>query len=284
MAFEIAENRSSVHFAEPVMPKKTAKKLNRRNRVKTTLFAAAFVVALTLSAMAAQKPQASQHLAGNMDAKESTSTPTPPALCDPCLFYGGDLDPTSQNAAGLSDENTLLVTGSSTYGNFNVPAEVTVTVTGVLFNVQADANFDPVTGTYDIRQGVSEGNGGTDIASGSGNLAVAATGRNFLGLNEYSIVIQLSTPLTLGAGDYWFNVTPNCTNGSQDGSCSVGRMFASNTTTRTNNVQGRGEAGGLIYLNSSYFGLTFADWCDSEFGLNARQCNALSFGVLGHVD
>jgi hypothetical protein len=252
--------------------------------VKTTLFAAAFVVALTLSAMAAQKPQASQHMAGNMDAKESTLTPVPPALCDPCLFYGGDLDTSSPNAAGLSDENTLLVLGSSTYGNFNVASGQTVTVTGVLFNVQADANFDPVTGTYDIRQGVSEGNGGTDIASGSGNIAVVATGRNFLGLNEYSIAIQLSSPLTLGPGNYWFNVTPTCTNGSQDGSCSSGRMYVSNVTDRANNLRGLDQGNQQAYLNSAYFGLTFANWCDSEFGLNSRQCNSLSFGVLGYFN
>jgi hypothetical protein len=266
------------------MLKKTGKKSNRRNRVKTTFFAAAFVVALTLSAMAAQKPQASQHLAGNMDAKQSTLTPAPPALCDPCLFYGGDLDTSSPNAAGLSDENTLLVFGSSTYGNFNVPSGMTVTVTGVLFNVQADANFDPATGSYDIRQGVSEGDGGTDIATGTGNIAIAATGRNFLGLNEYSIAINLTSPVTLGAGNYWFNVTANCTNGATDGSCYVGRMFVSNVTGRTDSVHGAGEGNGQMFLNSAYFGYSWANWCDSEFGLNARQCNSLSFGVLGTVD
>jgi hypothetical protein len=266
------------------MLKKIAKKSNRRNRVKTTLFAAAFVVALTLSAAAAQKPQASQHLAGNIDAKEGTVAPTPPALCDPCLFYGGDLNESSPNAAGLSDENTLLVDGSSTYGNFNVPSGMTVTVTGILFNVQADANFDPLTGSYDIRQGVSEGDGGTDLASGSGAIAVATTGRSFLGLSEFSLAINLTTPLTLGAGNYWFNLTANCTNGSIDGSCSVGRMYVSNVNGRTDSVHGAGEGNGQMFLNSVYFGYTFANWCDSEFGLNARQCNSLSFGVMGYED
>jgi hypothetical protein len=252
--------------------------------VKTTLFAAALVVALSLSAAAAQKkPPMSQHLAGST-AAGAPPIVVPPPLCDPCLFYGGDLNPTDPNAAGLSSENTLLVTGSATYGNFNVPSSQSVTVTGILINVQANANFDPLTASYDIRQGVSEGSGGDEIASGSGNIAVAATGRNFLGMNEYTVVVPLPTALVLGAGSYWFSITPNCTNGGFDGSCYDGRFFVSNVTGRTNSIHPGREGFGQMFLNSSYFGVTFSNWCDSEFGLNGRQCNSLSFGVLGYVN
>jgi hypothetical protein len=252
--------------------------------VKTTLFAATLVVALTLSAAAAdKKPPMSQHLAGSNEAGPPPVM-VPPALCDPCLFYGGDLSPSDPNAAGLSDENTLLVFGSSTYGNFNVPSSESVTVTGVLFNVQADANFDPLTASYDIRQNVSEGSGGTEISSGSGSIAVAATGRNFIGLNEYTLVVPLPTALVLGPGSYWFNLTPNCTNGAYDGSCYVGRMFVSNVTGRTDSIHGAGEGNGQMFLNSAYFGFTWANWCDSDIGLNPHQCNSLSFGVLGYVN
>ncbi len=250
--------------------------------MKTTLFAAAFVVALSLSAAAAQKPAPSHHLPGSMNGKETAPISIPPALCSPCLFYGGDLNTASPNAAGLSDENTLFISGSSTYGTFDVPSGASVTVTGILFNVQADANFDPLTATYDVRQGVSEGNGGTDLASGSGTLQVAATGRNFLGLNEYSLAVQLAEPLVLGPGDYWFNLTPTCVAGSTDGSCYDGRQFVSNVTGRTNSIHGAGEPGGQIFFNSPFFGFTWADWCDSSLGLNARQCNSLSFGLMGY--
>jgi hypothetical protein len=253
--------------------------------VKTTLFAAALVVALSLSAAAQKKPMPSQHLAGNADSVfHMAASGTPPALCSPCLFYGGDLNTSDIDAAGLSDENSLLIPGSSTYGNFNVISSVTVTVTGILFNVQADANFDPLTASYDVRSGVTEGNGGVSLASGTGNIQVAATGRNFLGLNEYSIAINLATPLVLGPGGYWFNVTPNCTNGSQDGSCSEGRFFVSNSTQRTNNIYGGRETNHEMFLNSSYFGFTWANWCDSSLGLNGQQCNGLSFGLMGTVN
>ncbi len=249
--------------------------------MKTTLFAAALVVALTLSAAAAQKPPVSQHLAGNPNsAGPFAPQGIPPSLCDPCIFYGGDLNTSDFNAAGMSDENTLLIPGSSTYGNYNVVNGVTVT--GILFNIQADANFDPVTGSYDVRTGVSEGNGGTSLASGTGSIQVAATGRNFIGLNEYSVAIQLSTPLVLTPGAYWFNVTPNCTNGAQDGSCSVGRFFVSNTTQRTNNVVGGNQSDHQMYLNSPAFGLSWANWCDASVaGFNKSQCRDMSFGLMG---
>lgn len=249
--------------------------------MKTTLFAAALVVALSLSAAAAQKPPVSKHTAGNPNYDGGTAIQVPPSLCDPCLFYGGDLSPSDPNAAGLSDENSLFIPGSSTYGNFNVPSGMSVTVTGILFNVQADINFDPLTGSYDIRQGVSEGNGGTDVATGTGNIQVAATGRSFIGLQEYSIAVQLATPLTLTAGSYWFNLTPNCTNGATDGSCYDGRSFVSNVTGRTNSIHGAGESNHEMFLNSSFFGFTWANWCDSSLGLNGQQCNGLSFGVMG---
>ncbi len=251
--------------------------------MKTTFLAAALVVTLTLSAAAQKKPSTSQHLAGNNEQFTLAPAGTPPGLCAPCVFYGGDLNPSDFNAAGMSDENTLLIPGSSTYGNFNVASGVSVTVTGILFNVQADANFDPLTASYDIRSGVSEGNGGTSLASGSANLTVAATGRNFLGLNEYSLAVQLPTPLLLGPGNYWFNLTPNCTNGTSDGSCSVGRFFVSNSTQGTNNVRGGSETIHQMYLNSSFFGFTWANWCDPSLGFNSIQCAGLSFGVMGYA-
>jgi hypothetical protein len=254
--------------------------------VKTTLFAASLVVALSLSAAAAQKkPAVSQHLAGNANEQfKMAPSGTPPAACSPCLFYGGDLNVSDPNAAGLSDENTLLISNSSTYGNFNVIPSVSVTVTGILINVQADANFDPVTASYDIRSGVTEGNGGTSLASGSGSVTVASTGRNFIGLNEYTVAVNLATPLVLGPGGYWFNLTPNCTNGAVDGSCAVGRFFVSNSTQRTNNVYGGRETPHEMFLNSAFFGFNWANWCDSSLGLNGQQCNGLSFGVMGTVN
>ena len=248
--------------------------------MKPTLLAFALVVALSLTA-AAQKPASSHHLAGGSGpgVKYTAGTsPQVPALCRPCLFYGGDLNPDNINAAGLSDENTLLIPGgSSTYAAVNLP--VAATVYGIVFNVQADAAFDPLQGTYDIRTGVSEGNGGTSVASGSGNVVVSQTGRNFLGLYEYTVALSWSTAVTLNPGEYWFNVTPQCLN-TLDGSCSVFRQFAS-TSQGANSSHGNWQPVHELFLNSTYFGATWANWCDPQFGLDAAQCTGLSFGLRG---
>jgi hypothetical protein len=253
--------------------------------VKTTLFAVAFVVALTLSASAAQKkPATSQHRAGNPSVQvgpiKDSPSPAPPALCNPCLFYGGDINVGDINAAGLSDENTVLIPASSTYGAVNVPEGVTATVWGIVFNVQASAAFDPMTGTYDIRTGVSDGDGGTSIASGTAPIRVQATGQNFLGLNEYTIAVKLPSAVVLTPGEYWFNLTGTCT-GTTDGSCGVFRQFVSNTTGETNNLHGSWQPVHEMFLNSSFFGFTYTNWCDSSLGLNVAQCAGLSFGVIG---
>lgn len=256
--------------------------------MKRTLFAVALVITLSLVATAqrAKTPALSHHRVGNPGAElqefTDTRAPTPPSLCNPCLFYGGDLNPSDANAAGLSDENTLLALGgSSTYGEVNIPTGTTVKVKGALFNVQADAAFDPLTASYDIRTGVSEGNGGTSIASGTTNIQVAATGNNFVGLNEYSIVVVFP-PVTLVSGSYWVNVTPKCIN-TLDGSCSVFRQFVSNTTSRTNSLHESWQPAHEMFLNSSFFGFTWANWCDSALGLNTVQCGYASFGLLGGV-
>ena len=252
--------------------------------MKTTLFAFAFVVALSLSAVAAntKKPAASHQRAGS-DVADPPASPVsnPPSLCNPCLFYGGDINLNSINAAGMSDENTLLILGGgATYGAVDIPSGTSPSVFGIVFNVQADAAFDPLTATYDIRTGVSEGNGGTSIASGSGIALVQPTGRNFLGLNEYTVAVSWSTPITLSPGTYWFNVEPQCLN-TLDGSCSVLRQFVSNTTSGANGVRRTWQPRQEMFFNSAFFGFTWANWCDSSLGFNQYQCAALSFGLRG---
>ena len=246
--------------------------------MKKTLFATTLIAMLTLTAAAQKKP--AMWLARTDSSEEPQwASGTPPELCRPCLFYGGDLNPDDPNAIGLSDENTLYVKGSSTYAAYNVPNGVTARVTGILVNVLASVNFDPKIASYDIRTGVVAGNGGTSIATGTAKIRVARTGRTYLGLNEYSLLVRLPEVQSLEEGEYWFNVTAACTNGARDGSCYVGRIYLSNTTQDTNGISADAQPTGSTYVNSSFFGVTFVNWCN--LGLNSSQCRAASFGLTG---
>src|SRR5262249_46367437 len=77
-----------------------------------------------------------------------------------CAFYGGDFDPNNPNANGLANETDGIVGGSpygaATYQNFILPTENTVI--GMFSNNLSGLN--PSTGYWEIRTGVSEGNGG----------------------------------------------------------------------------------------------------------------------------
>jgi hypothetical protein len=290
MALGLAATQNRVQFFADETPN-----VDGGNIVKTTLFAVALVITLSLSAMAAQqKPAPALATAGGVSSIKTpqhknvthSAKPQAPASCSPCLFYGGDLNPGEGNDDGFSDENTLLIVGGSqTYGAVSIPSGPDASVTGILFQVLATAAFDPLTAVYDIRQGISEGNGGTDVATGSASIAVAATGRTDFGLYEYTITATIPA-VTLVPGEYWFNLQAQCTN-TLDGSCYVFRQFASNTNEETNAVNGSWQPDGEMFFNSAFTGFgvdtTWANWCDSQFDLNSEQCEWLSFGVIGEL-
>jgi hypothetical protein len=200
------------------------------------------------------------------------------------LFYGGNLDVPNIDSAGLSDENTLNVSDSHTYGAFTIAAGKSASVQGLLFQVQMDAHMNPKQATWEIRTGVSSGNGGTVVASGTSAATMSPTGRVFLGFGEYTVGVKFSS-VTLSEGTYWVNVTPQCTDAS-DGQCTSfnSRYFVSNTVKAADNVHGTMQPTGQMFLNSSYFGLNFINWCDASLGLNSTQCGALSFGVIGTLN
>jgi hypothetical protein len=193
------------------------------------------------------------------------------------------LDVPNIDSAGLSDENTLNVSDSHTYGAFTI-ASGSASVTGLVFQVQMNAHMNPKEATWEIRSGVTSGNGGTVVASGTGAATMKPTGRAFLGLGEYTVAVKFPA-VSLSAGTYWVNVTPQCTD-SSDGQCTsfATRYFVSNTVKEAANVHGSWQPVGQMFLNSSFFGLSFINWCDSSLGLNSTQCAALSFGVNGTMD
>ncbi len=165
-----------------------------------------------------------------------------------CNFYGGDLDLNDPNQNGLANENDAIVGGSpygaATYQNFIVKNPVTVG--GLATNNLSGLN--PATAYWEIRSGVSEGNGGTLIASGTGATSNQATGRSDFGFTEYTNFVG-GLSVSLGAGTYWMAVVP------QDPS-NANRSFNSNTdglnSLGTQNINNQ-------YFNSAFFGANFTN-------------------------
>jgi len=177
------------------------------------------------------------------------------ADCPTCYFYGGDFvwaSPTARGYLypnGLANENDAYnggdPYGAATYQNF--VAAGGITVTGLFTNNLSTLN--PSTGYWEIRSGMSEGNGGTLIASGTGAMTQTPTGRSGYGYTEYQdLVSGLSINLT--PDTYWFAVVPNDVNTPD------GRSFNSNTTgwnsvgTQISNEQ---------YFNSAFFAADFTN-------------------------
>jgi len=164
-----------------------------------------------------------------------------------CAFYGGDLDLNDPNQNGLANENDAIVSGSpygaATYQNFNWGGGA---IGGLASNNLSGLN--PATAYWEIRSGVSEGNGGTLIASGTGATSNQATGRSDFGFIEYTNFVG-GLNVNVGAGQYWMAVVPQDVNNPN-------RSFNSNTDglnsvgSQTSNQQ---------FFNSAFFGANFTN-------------------------
>ena len=132
------------------------------------------------------------------------------ALADNPYFYGGQFDPTDQNANGLANESTATFGGdpygAAVYQNFY--AESNITVSGLFTNNLS--NFTPASGYWEIRSGVSEDNGGRLVASGTGAVTNTPTGRFFKGDYEYTNIVS-GLSVSLATNQYWFAMVPVCT-------------------------------------------------------------------------
>jgi hypothetical protein len=182
-----------------------------------------------------------------------------------CLFYSGDFDPNNPNANGLANETDAIVSGSpygsATYQNFTL--DTSATATGLFSNNLSGLN--PATGYWEIRTGVSEGNGGTLVASGTGALTHTATGRSAFGFNEYRDEVDGLNLNLSGGTQYWMAVVPEDPNNAN-------RSFNSNTFGA--NSVGTYEADNQ-YWNSAFFGVNFTN------ANNGGVFPAFSQGVVG---
>ena len=163
------------------------------------------------------------------------------------LYYGGDLDPTNQNANALANEVDGVGPSAATYDNFTVSGS-SWTVTDLFTNDLTDLTI--TSANWAILSGVSEGNGGTVVQSGTATPTVTATGRSDFGYTEYSVDVAVN--FVLAPGTYWLSVQPVSADSS--------RSFNSNTFGL--NAVGTHTAD-LDYFDSAYFGANFTN-ADNE--------------------
>ena len=153
-------------------------------------------------------------------------------------FYGGDFN----GVNGLSSEKNTIVSDAYVFDNFNWGGGPVATVFGRFLS-----DVDPISGgEWEIRSGISEGNGGTLVLSGTTVISWTITGPGGFGFPERTLVMDGGNA-NLPAGSYWVGVRP-IGNGS-------GRAFVE-TTSGTNGIGGPLNDGNSFF-HSSFFGTNY---------------------------
>jgi hypothetical protein len=138
-----------------------------------------------------------------------------PARADIILWYNGDLP--ANGGATVNEQATSFFGSLNTYDDFNVTSPAGWTLDRIWSN-----DLMNVTGTtqaaWSVRSGVSVGNGGTVIASGTSPATQTPTGRTGAAVNfpEYTIEVT-GLSIALSPGTYWLSVSPLVGNDTASG-------------------------------------------------------------------
>lgn len=125
-----------------------------------------------------------------------------PAFAD-VLWYNGDFDGENGNFNGYQMASYQY---AMNYDDFDVPAGGW-DVSGLWSNNRLDTQA--ITEAYwEIRSGVSAGNGGTLLYNGLNSATVTPTGRMVFNVPEYSVSVN-GLDLSLNEGKYWLGLAPN---------------------------------------------------------------------------
>jgi len=177
------------------------------------------------------------------------------------LWYNGDWDFNN----GLPNERNTAITQAAVYDDFNVTApgwHVTA-----LFSDNAFFAMTVTGADWEIRTGVSEGNGGTLVANGTTNSPVVT--QIYCDFSVCTFQVEVTgLNVHLNPGMYWLNVTP-VGNGN-------GRSYGL-TTSGTHCVGTPCGNDQNAFWNSTYFGTYFTSTS------NEGQPYDYSMGVIGTV-
>jgi hypothetical protein len=172
-------------------------------------------------------------------------------------FYGGDID----HVNGLAAEKNTSVSDARVYDDFTLGSATTVQ--SVFGNFYSSTN---ITGLYyEIRSGVSQGNGGTLISSGSLSATATDTGMSDFGYEVYKVLGSI-TGLNLAAGTYHLGLA----------AIGDGTGYAYLATTSGTNGVGGPISNDNAFFDSSSYGANFDSSMNQGSGLND-----FSMGVNG---
>ena len=165
------------------------------------------------------------------------------------LWYNGDFN----GVNCIPNERNTLVSQAAVYDDFNVTASQGWHVTAVFSDNLLFVNPPGyVAGAdWEIRTGISEGNAGTLVASGTTQTPLVTF--TFRTENEFMVEVtglNVFLPMLPSGQHYWLNVTP-VGNGT-------GRFFNSNTSG-TNCVGTPCGNDQNAFFNSTYFGTYFTN-------------------------
>jgi hypothetical protein len=180
-----------------------------------------------------------------------------------CLWYAGDTvfaetgwnalwNGYNPNYAGYTGQTWVpFFAAYNSNGWYNA-----VKITSVTFNeVTSSATAPNVTAmTYAFKTGISEGSGGSTVASGNCTyIQPVATGRSGYGdFTEYAYTCQLATPVTVYTGSVeWVNILPTISNDDTN-------IYLSDaiSSPQVNHI-GWGDLMNMSYFNGSDFNANY---------------------------
>ncbi len=170
-------------------------------------------------------------------------------------WYNGDFDGRDAIVNQTGSPDGLV------YDDFVVPTGQTWTISSVFSNdLLYDGPQAGQTAYWEIRSGVSAGNGGTLIASGDGADTQTPTGNYVVVIpgvfNVYEFTNSVNvTGVTLTAGTYWLAVAPDVSNVENGGSLIT-------TTSGANAVGTPPGNEGNSFVTSTFFGQYFLPTSD----------------------
>jgi hypothetical protein len=210
--------------------------------------------------------------------QEIGKSPTvPPKYCKPCLFYAGDFDGNNSAANGVYNDDNSQAQGA-VYVPFRVPKGQNWSVTGLAVNLLSTSTAIPSSSTWEIRKGVSQGNGGKVIASGKGS-SVSAGQFDCGGIAVYCFTLLTKrVRASLPSGRYWLSMVPQC-NGM---GCDAEEIFLADVEDNPPpNHYGPLEPWDDSFFNSNTFGYPFAPTWGSSGTCGGKGCDRFSAAILG---